>query len=220
MKLFNDIFFDTIDLTKNFGLALYNNPTPSVAGFGILMSLLAALWGLHTNRDIAKKRATLDLILGEQTNKEIFEKRQKFIVYRDGKQKLESYLDKQKLDKQKTGKNILPLPIREKQNRDTEKEIENAKEAISCITASINRYEMIAIGIEKKCICEEMYREWLQTTVVNDWKTVENFVIKLRKDKNIPNLYKRFEVMALRFNPNSSQPRRSWREKFSFKKKD
>ncbi|WP_215766433.1 DUF4760 domain-containing protein [Gluconobacter cerinus] len=119
------------------------------------------------SRKIAQRRATLDLIVLEQTNSKLFKKRREF------------------------------LRLRQEGDLIRWASPENAaSEAVSHISAVMNKYEMVALGIENEALCEIVYKDWLKTTFVKDWVELQGYVYELRRRHNNPHLYERFERLA------------------------
>ncbi|MBO1323582.1 DUF4760 domain-containing protein [Acetobacter sp. TBRC 12305] len=139
---------------------------------GAAAAALVAWWNVNrtfkANRVIAKKKATMDLILLEQTNDYILQKRTEFL-----KLKKEGDLVKW-ADPQRSG--------------DTE---------ASSIATVINKYEMIAIGIKNDSICADIYYDWLGSTLISDWEELCTFIGELRRMSKNYNLYINFEKLAL-----------------------
>lgn len=141
---------------------------------GATIAALVAWWNVDrtfkANRVIAKKKATMDLILLEQTNDYILRKRNAFL----------------KLKKQGDLVKWADPKFR-------------ASDQAGCIATVINKYEMIAIGIENDSMCEDIYYSWFASTLVSDWEELCTFIGELRRRSKNYNLYIKFEKLALRW---------------------
>ena len=60
----------------------------------------------------------------------------------------------------------------------------------------LNYYELIAIGIRKRAIHEDMYETWFKAGYIETWELSKDFVIAWRTYKNNSNLYINFAHVA------------------------
>lgn len=155
-----------ISLTQSeavsYGLALQTGAIV-VSALGVILTVL---W----NRRIAKRRATLDLVLAEETDPAMVSKRNEFVRLRDDGH-LAQWADPQKTSSEQAGS----------------------------IRAMLNRYELIAIGIRQKTIDEKMYKKWCRTTLVKEWTACKPFIMQLRQNTNTPTYFCEFEALAKRW---------------------
>lgn len=152
--------------------------TPSFLSYlpfiGAAIAALVAWWNVDrtfkANRVIAKKKATIDLIILEQTNNHIMQKRNEFLKIKKDSD-LVKWADPQYAGSEQTG----------------------------CIATVINKYEMIAIGINNDSLCEDIYFDWLGSTLISDWEELCTFIGELRRRKKNYGLYIHFECLALKW---------------------
>jgi hypothetical protein len=144
---------------QNYGLWIQSGAIV-ISAVGVIMTITA-------NQRIARRRATIDLILLEQTHQELLEARRDFIKLRDAGH-LVAWADPAK---------------------------SNALE-VSTMRTALNRYEIIAIGIRESTLNGRLYKRWLRTTVVKDWIACKPFVMQLRQNTQTPSLYCEYEWLA------------------------
>ena len=131
-----------------------------VSGIGVVVTLI---WSKH----IACLRATLDIVLTEQTDQGTIKNRTAFVALRDA-----GHLAKW-ADPQNT----------------------HGEEAAT-IRAVLNRYELVAIGIKKGALHEQSYRDWCRTTLVKDWTACKPLVIQRRQNDRTSTYFCEFEGLA------------------------
>src|SRR5438132_12093611 len=135
----------TTDQIQNYGLWLQSG--------AIVFSLLGVLIGVITTRKIARRRATLDLIMMEQSNEFLITLRREFIVLREAGH-LVQWADPAKIASNET------INLR----------------------ATLNRYELIAIGISEKTLDRRVYKRYSRTTLVKDWIAFKPYVMQQRQN--------------------------------------
>ncbi len=132
----------------------------------IIVSAIGVMVTLIVQGQIARRRATLDLLLLETTNPSLTEQRRLFLELRD-RGHLEQWADKTKV---------------------------STAEA-SLIRSVLNTYELIAIGIDQNTIDPKIYKRWYRTSTVRDWISVKNFAHAYQQNFN-PKLFCEFEKLA------------------------
>ena len=132
---------------------------------------------LRMNRAIARRRATLDIVLSEETDATHVDQRTQFVKLRD-----------------LGGLAQFAAPAKT-----------TGKEA-SLIRAVLNRYELVAIGVFSGSLDEKSYKSWCRTTLVKDWKCVKPFVAQLREQSDTPTLYCEMEKLAKKWATKSEKP--------------
>jgi hypothetical protein len=148
----------TIQLYQLYGLWIQAGAI-AASGIGVIITVLV-------NRAVARRRATIDLMLMEETNTGMMETRQKFINLRE-KGNLVQFAAKEYL----------------------------ASDETVIIRNILNRYELIAIGCCKHTIDRNIYWDWYRTTLVNDWIALKAFVHEYQRQQN-PKLFCKFEALA------------------------
>ncbi len=150
-----------------------------IVGF---VAALIAIWGVWTQRAIARRRATFDHISRTEADADFIAARRKFVELARSGEGLVKWADK---DKEKT-------------------------EEAQSIKLVLNDFELVAIGIQRGIIDEEFYKRWFKSSVVQYWGHAQPFVAELRRRTSNGMLYYEFEQMAGWFDENKP-PRRSRR---------
>lgn len=139
-----------------------------------------AIWGVLTQRAIARRRATLDYLSRGELDSDLIDAHRVFVrLAKDGG--LELWAD---------------------ESKQNEKEVQSIKTVL-------NDQELISIGIQRGIIDYKLYRMWNRTGVIRRWSYAEPFVKKLRERLNNDALYHEFEEMA-RWMKDTMPRRRWW----------
>jgi hypothetical protein len=154
---------------QNFGLWLQSG--------AIVFSLVGVIIGIVANRRIARRRATLDLIMQDQTHQALVKLRQDFIALRETGNLVQWAAPAQAASAQQT-----------------------------TLRAIMNRYELIAIGISEKTLDRGVYRRYARTTLVKDWLACKPWVMQMRQNSNTPTYYCEIEKIAKKWAHNSERP--------------
>ena len=133
------------------------------AGVAILLGRYAA----NKNKEIARKRATLDVILQSESDG-YFERI--YTVFASEKQR-------------KAG--LVALF-----NSETDSE----KKAKLEVDNFLNHYELIAISIESEILDEEFYKKWMKSTYIKHYQESLEYICRTRRDN--PKAYIAFEALA------------------------
>jgi hypothetical protein len=133
----------------------------------IVVSAIGVIITVFWMKHLACLRATLDIVLTEQTDAGTIEKRTLFTKLRD-----EGHLSKWADPKNTHGTEAATL------------------------RAVLNRYELVAIGIKRGTLHEDSYRAWCRTTLVKDWTACKPLVMQLRQNDQTDTYYCEFEALA------------------------
>jgi hypothetical protein len=141
-----------------------------VSAVGVSASIL---WNLR----IARRRATLDLLINEQTHETPLAERTAFLKTKhDGD-----------IAKWAAPTNAgMPQGV--------------------ALRAVLNRYELVAIGISKGTVDEGLYKNWCRSTLVGDWIAVRPFVTQLRTNTRSWAVFCEFEALAKRWATKDEKP--------------
>lgn len=139
---------------------------PLIQAGAILVSAACVAWMIRTNRQIARQRAVIDLIVKQQTDSDMIAARNKFVSLK------------------KAG-NIGTFAGADKRD---------GEEAVA-IRFILNMYEVVAIGIKTGAYDEAIYKRWCKTTAVEDWKACKEFVEETQTRVG-PNVYIEFRDLA------------------------
>lgn len=149
----------TQDQVQNFGLWLQSG--------AIFLSFVGVIISAVVTRGVARRRATLDLIMSEQTTGLMIEIRKKFLAL-----KRDDHLVKYAMADQMTS------------------------EEAAVLRATLNRYELIAIGIRENTLNSRVYKSYGRSTFVGDWIACKPWVVQRRQTMNNPKLYEHVEALA------------------------
>lgn len=155
----------------------------------LFLGLGATFLSLSSSKKQAKNISTLDLIIHQRSNKD-------FICA----SKTVSDLIKNKSDF-----NDLSSYFKDSKSNEAQ-----------AILTVLNFREFVSVGINEGNIDESMYKKAYYTTVMRDWKNLENTVKALRKNRKAPTLFQDFECLAKRW---ETEPLKPTCEKKSFLKK-
>lgn len=145
---------------------------------GIIGAVVAA-WGVLTQRAVARRRATLDLISSLERDSDVIRARSKFIELTKREGGLALYADLTN---------------------------ESAEET-QYIRTVLNEFELFAIGIQRGIIDFELYKRWNRSNVVRYWTHAAPFIYQLRARTKNDALYHEFEELV-RWMKGEAMPKR------------
>lgn len=148
------------------------------------ISAVIAILTLRRNEAQAKKRATVDLVLSETQDMNFREIKEKFGKYK------------------KDGINFTKLACEELADNPEENDV---------IMTILNHYEFIASGIFEKALDEEIYKRMKRGILVRDWKTLEPYVMELRRKENRKAIYAETQKLAEKWEKEDSTSKFLWR---------
>lgn len=134
------------------------------------LSVLIASIAIHRNTIIAKRRATVDLVL-QQRNDESLTKANELV---------NPILNSNDITK-----------FADESNKDSPE-----REAILTI---LNNYEFISVGIRENAFDIKIFKRMNYGIVVRDWSCFKPFVVHLRERHDRPTLFQEFEWLATKF---------------------
>jgi hypothetical protein len=124
------------------------------------------------NEKSARSRATVDVVLHQKSDTELQASRQKFA---------ELHATKQSFTKYACG------------------ELTDFKEENRAILDVLDGYEFIAAGIRTGAFDELMYKRMKCSLVIRDWKTLEPYVLELRRTTGRSRLYAELQWLAVKW---------------------
>lgn len=150
------------------------------------MSAVAAFAVIRSARQNGRKRNTMDLILHQESDKELVEARAKFNALKAGAIKLKTY------------------------GEDANKNTEEAQ----TLRKILNLHELTAVAIQEGVIDECVYRRWFNSTFIKDFEAAEAYIATARKTYDNPEAFKELETMAKRWREDKAWPKRpNWFER-------
>ncbi|MBX9731509.1 MAG: DUF4760 domain-containing protein [Sphingomonas sp.] len=120
-----------------------------------IFALTVAIASLHASRKIARDKSTLDLIEKRESTEHYRKINRTFSILRQSTGFLHL-----------TGNVEKNISLPGRNNRDDRQDVIDY----------LNHYELVAIGIERKLLNGETYREWMKTAFVRDWNAAADWV--------------------------------------------
>jgi hypothetical protein len=148
-----------------------------------LLAGLLAVWGVITQRVVARRNATLEYFSRMDNDRDLIQARKVFVrVTGDGDDcDLISFAGPDKYD----------------------------TEEAAALRLTLNENERLAIGIQFGIIDREFVRRAIRGTLIRDWELSAPWVYKLRSETRNPAIYHEFEDLA-RSMSDVKMPRRSY----------
>ena len=159
----------THEQIENYGLCIQAGAI-IISAIGVIITLL---W----SRNVARRRATLDILLSEQTDQGTLTIRTEFAKLRDA-----GHLAKWANPE------------------------ETSSEQAEVIRSTLNRYELVAIGIRRGIIDGKSYKRWCRTTLVKDWTACKPFVTQIRQNQKTSTFFCEFETLARKWASKAEKP--------------
>lgn len=168
--------------------AFFMTPQVYVSIAASLIAAIIAIWGVITQRVIARRRATIDYITRQQSDGDLILARQKFI----------------ELSKDAAGLAHWAAEANE-----------NTEQA-GYIRLVMNEHELIAIAIQKGVIDYGMYKRWNKSSTIKYWNHGAPFVMALRHRLGNPAIFHEFEELVgwLLDKENKMPKRTMWKGKW------
>jgi hypothetical protein len=138
----------------------------------IVVSALAAIGLLFYTLAIARKRATVDLVMQQKLDKDLVDARNKFRPLRRKETSFISYADNPDAPQNKFLQIVL------------------------------NAREFEATGIREGAFDEKIFKRMVYNTVIKDWDSLKPYVMELRRKRNHQTLFQEFEWLATRWEKN------------------
>lgn len=146
--------------------------TPSAILFSALAATLFAYINIKTQRNIAKKRATLDIIFRHENAEYIKLSNQYFSI----KSEAESLIKYAKKPDDLT---------------------DSDREKMLIIDQYLNSYELTALGIKKNLFDEDIYFDWMSDNFTHTWDEAEKYIQKCRNiDEHNNSCFCEFEELV------------------------
>lgn len=135
----------------------------------VVLSAIAAFLVIRSARINGRKRNTMDLILHQESDRELIEARIEF----------------NKIKAADTRPAMYGKP-----------EKKNSKQA-QTIRKVLNLHELTAVAINEGVIDPNVYRRWFNTTYTSDYDSMKGYIAEARKTYQNPHAFKEFEKLAL-----------------------
>lgn len=149
---------------------------PILTGGAVIISAFSAILILISNRTIARKRATLDLIMHIESDKELIDARQHFIEIKKSAMRSSTYGT----------------------------EDQRACPEAETIRKILNINELTAVSIQEGVISESVFRRWFNSAFIDDYKTMTGYIEATRRWKNA-HVFEELESLATRWEKTNAE---------------
>ncbi|MGH6826432.1 DUF4760 domain-containing protein [Methyloceanibacter sp.] len=144
------------------------------------VAALIAIWGVVTQRAIARRRATLDHIARCESDGDLIYAQKKFVELATAPGGLGPWAEV------------------------------TSGEEVQCIRLVLNELELVAIGIQRGIIDYELYKRWKRSGVIRSWNFAAPFITRLRDKLKNEAIYQEFEQMVWWMRGTQPPRRRRW----------
>jgi hypothetical protein len=151
---------------------------PWIQTAAIVASFIGVIVVVTYNQKIARRKASLDFLMLQQSNERILKDRTLYIELREAK-------------------NLVQYTAPDKRQ----------SPEFLAILSVLNRHELAAVGIEEKTMEEEVYKRWARAQIVFDWISCRSFVVELRSSTDHPKLFCELEALAKRWANDDERPK-------------
>lgn len=159
----------------------------------IIVSAYIAFSTISASKATARERATLDTILDDNKDEELYEAK---ILVHDFNKNPQAYFDS-KNDKTSKRDTLAQLfAVDGSKLTPTEHEVRKA------LIKALNRYEFYAIGINNGLFDESLFKRMHCSNILRLWETSDTAVTQLRNFAKVDTLFKDLEKLAVRWKAN------------------
>lgn len=155
---------------------LWHSYGSDIQNGAVVLSAIAAFYIIRDNRKLAKRRGTMDLILHQESDRELIEARVEFNKIKAGQDRPSKF-----------GK--------------TEHKNEPYAQIIRRV---LNVHELTAVAVKEGVIDECVYRSWFNTTYIKDYEAMKDYIAEARKTYDNARAFAEFEAMALKWKDDKS----------------
>lgn len=161
-----------------------SNYGPWISAGAVFVSASVAVLAIHHNQKVARRRATIDLVLSQKSNDELMAARKWFLKMHEDGNSFTTFACKEKIGTPEHD-NILTV---------------------------LNYLEFVATGIREKAFDEAVYKRVQYSTLVRDWNALKAFVTEFRNSRGRPTLFQEFEWLGERWKrkPLNAPKKRFW----------
>lgn len=152
-------------------IAFWNMYGSAITGGAVIVSAICAFAVILANRSIARKRATLDLILHIESDGDLIDARNKMIDLKKSKTRSGTW------------------------GTEDQRDSEEAK----TIRTTLNINELVAVQIAEGVIDERVYRKWFNKAFIDDYKSMTGYIEAVREYKRNPAVFGELEKLARRW---------------------
>jgi hypothetical protein len=162
------------------GTWLEINQVDAVLLIGLCAGLIA-IWGIISQRDISRRRATIEYIAKTEIDNDMIKARRDFVELARASGGLAPWAD---VDKEKEDK-------------------------LQSIKIVLNEFELISIAIQRGVFDFQIYSRWKKTGTIQYWRFGAPFIVALRARTDNDALFHEFEEMV-KWLKGEQMPHRTW----------
>lgn len=151
--------------------------------FILAATAISALYSIHRNTVINRRRATVDLVLHQKNDSDL------------------------------KAANLVVNPLLSDKDTSitlySHKDYIGTEERKSILFV-LNNYEFVATGIREKAFDYKLFRRMRSGTVIRDWDEFEHFIYELRKVNQHATMFQEFEWLAKKLKKKPLKPKRKY----------
>jgi hypothetical protein len=165
-----------------------------IAGIGAII----AIWGVVTQRVLARRQATVTHISSLLNDHDYIKARMKFIKVAKSPLGLLPYAADEPFAEERAAIIIPPdetdeeKQVREACELNRIKEIDEIGSAIALV---LNNYELISIGIQRGILDYVITRRYMRAIIIKHYSVTDLYINHLRTERNNPKYFSEFETM-------------------------
>lgn len=149
----------------------------------LVITAILALFTIIRNELMARKRATIDLVLSENQDEKFRNIKEKYSLMRESGESFTA----------------LALPCISTDPDDIQAHADKKEIAI----AILNQYEFIASAILEKSLDGKLYKRMKRGVVIRDWNALKPFVMELRRVEHRPRIFCETESLVTKWEKRS-----------------
>lgn len=146
--------------------------SPLAILFSAVLAVAGVIYSMWRQREIAKSRATLDVILKSESDEHYTR------IYKTFKS-----------ERERTGGLAVLL------DSTTESDKKNLREVLDFI----NHYELIAVSISKQILDEDFYKHWMRSSYVEHYEDSRELIDAIRIKAGSDTFFEYFEALAAKW---------------------
>lgn len=139
-----------------------------ITGGAVIVSAITAMVVLQANRSIARRRATLDLILHIESDGDIIKARKILSAVKKDPQGSRAWGAADKRD----------------------------SDEANAIRTVLNINEIVAVSIAERIIDERIYRRWFRKAFIDDYRSMDGYIQGVREYWRNPSIYVELQTLA------------------------
>lgn len=165
-----------------------------------LIAALIAIWGIVSQRVIARRRATLDHLSSLEADDDVIAARNHFAKISTNPQALMALVNFV----------LGTAPRRSKNKEKYAKALVRAEKELNAVRTVLNVNEMIAVGLQMGILDLDFFKRYSRGQYIRDWDLSAPMIYALREKLDRDALYHEFEQVVRWLKDNKMPTRRRW----------